>query len=232
MRHSCSPSNSRFDSKARLTSTATNTNEITPDASLHAIGQERTKMIGVIIGSVLVAGLVLSGVFFFLRRRVNRSRRVADTTRATSIVPSYSASFQMMERQGDGVIVQHQNLRLDHSSGAAKHDTTLTVAAIEKQSGHPGRCSQISATSSTSRSIRFAVSGSHHSSSNSNSSRATVSVVIPEDGAHTPTTDPFANPISHWTPVSLNINTTTDHSASWRGANLSNIINAARGIKA
>jgi len=210
-------------------------NAAVPDVPLPTMGQEgpvaHNGVIGAIVGSVLTVGLVLSGLIFILRRRMSKSRRVVDTNCAMPTMPSHSASSKGMGQRGSGIIKQYRIPHLEHNIGAATWDSTLTVAAIERQCTHPARCSQISGTSSASRSIRFAISGghsgSHHSSSNSYSSRATISMIV--DAGHALTADPLANPSPPRRPISLNV--TADHSASWRGANLSNIINAARGVK-
>jgi len=209
----------------------TNTNEIAPDPSLDSVSQggtvSRNRMIGAITGSVLVAGLVLLGVIFYLRRRMSRKSlgRVVDATHPMSNVSSpRSAPSRVKEQRGGGIIAQDQNPFLDPSN-AAMRNPTPTVTAGQKQRGHVDRYSQVSTTSSASKSIRFVVPGSYHSPTNSRSSRVTISVT-PTDMAHTVTSDPPTPPQS---PVS--VKTPVDHSAPWRGTNLSNIINAARGVK-
>ena len=208
----------------------TNTNEIAPNASLDSVSQggsvSRNRMIGAITGSVLVAGLVLFGVILYLRRRMSRKSlgRVVDTTHAMSNVSSRSAPSRVKEQRESGIIAQDQNPFLDPSN-AAMRNPTLTGTAGQKQRSHLDRYSQISTTSSTSRSIRFVVPGSYHSPTNSHSSRLTISVT-PTEVPYTVTPDPPTPPHS---PVS--VKTPVDHSAPWRGTNLSNIINAARGVK-
>lgn len=125
------------------------------------------------------------------------------------------------------VDVQGHGSYLDRSD-APKRDSNLTAAAVQGRNSRPGRSSQISTASSMSRSIRFAVAGSFYSSAGSYISRATVSMIA-VDGTHTPDNDPPGEPVSSWSPVS--VNATCDYSASWRGTNLSNIINAARGAR-
>ena len=190
----------------------------------------RNRMVGAIVGSVFMLGLVIFGVIFYLRRRIRRRslRQVVDTTRATSNVPSCPAPSQTVEKQESGTIMQDWNAFLDRS-GAAIRDSALTVAEIQMQCSHLDRYSQISASSTISMSIRFAVPGSHHSPTNSYSSRGTASVT-PRDAARTSTANPFADHASPpQSPASMK--TPTNHSAPWRGTNLSNIINAARGVK-
>jgi len=229
MRDPRSHSGSRLDTKSGLNFAVTNVNEVTPDA----VGREdsiaaRTRMIGAIVGSVFMVGLVLSGVIFYLRRHVSRKslRRAVDTTRATPDVPSDSASPQATGQQECGMSAQARNPSPGRSSASIR-DSILTVATTQRQYSRQSRYSQISAPSSP-KSMRFVVTGSYHSPTNSDSSQATVSVMV-KDAAHPITTDPFVSPRSPQSPVS--IDTITDHSAPWRGTNLSNIINAARGIK-
>lgn len=215
-----------------LNSTPTNTGEIAHDATRpEASTMARNRMIAAIVGSVVMVGLVLYGVIFYLRRRVSRKspRRAVDTARTVSNVTSHSASSHvMMGQQESGMIAHGQNPFLDRG-GRSIRDSTLTAASIQRQCIQPGRYSHISASSQNSRSIRFAISGGYRNSSNSYSSRATMSVLV-IDVAHSLTADSLADPVSPRSPVSINAN--TDYSASWRGTNLSNIINAARGIKA
>jgi len=190
----------------------------------------RTWVAGVIVGLVLVvvAGLVLSGVIFYMRRRVSRksSHRVMDASRTMLNVLSHSTSSHTMGQQESGMIVQGQNPILD-CTGAPTRDPGLTAAAVQGSCSQLNRYSQISASSSNPRSIRFAVTGSYRSSTNSYYSQATASMVI--DVAHSLSVDLSTEPVSPRSPVS--VNTTIDHSASWRGTNLSNIINAARGVR-
>ena len=208
----------------------TDTNEIAPGAPPDSVSQggtvSRNRTIGVITGSVLVAGLVLFGVIFYLRRRMSRKSlgRAVDTTHAMSNVSSRFSPSRVTEQRESGIVMQDQNPFLDPSNAAMRHPT-LTATAGQKQRSHLERHSQVSTTSSGSRSIRFVVPGSYHSPTNSRSSRVTVSVT-PTDVARTVISDPPTPPQS---PVS--VKTPVDHSAPWRGTNLSNIINAARGVK-
>jgi len=208
----------------------TNTNEIAPGASLDLVSHggtvSRNRMIGAIAGSVLVAGLVLFGVIFYLRRRMSRRSLgwAVDTTHAMSNVSPRPGQSRVTEQRESGTIMQDQNPFLDPGN-AAMRNPTPTVTAGQKQRSHLDRYSQVSTTSSGSRSIRFMVPGSYHSPTNSRSSRITISVT-PTDVARTVTADPPTPPHS---PVS--VKTPVDHSAPWRGTNLSNIINAARGVK-
>ena len=211
--------------------TLTNTDGIAPDVKRPETSTvAHNIMIGAIVGSVVMLGLVLFGVIFYLRRRMSRKlpRRAADTARTVPNVTSHFAlSHIMMEQQESGMIAHGRNPFLDHSGGSMR-DSTLTAASVQMQCSQLGRCSHISVSSQNSRSIRFAVSGSYRNSSHSYSSRATMSVMV-IDVAHSLTVDPLADPVSPRSPVSVSTN--TDYSASWRGTNLSNIINAARGIK-
>lgn len=187
-----------------------------------------TRMIGAIVGSVFMVGLVLSGVIFYLRRRVRRKslRRGVVTTRATPDVPSHPVSPRVMEQQESRMSTPAQDPFPGRSSASIR-DSVLTVAATQGQCSRLSRYSQISASSS-SKSMKFVVKGSYHSPTSSDSSQTTLSVVV-NDAARPLTGDPFAGPASPHSPVSAD--TITDHSAPWRGTNLSNIINAARGIK-
>jgi len=228
--HPRSYSSSRFDSDPEPSPMTTNTNEIAPGASLDSVSQggavSRNRTIGVVAGSVLVAGLVLFGVIFYLRRRMSRKSlgRAVGTTHAMSNVSSPPAPSRVKEQRESGIVTQDQNPFLDPSN-AAMRNPALTVTAGQKRCSHLDRCSHVSTTSSGSRSIRFVVPGSYHSPTNSRSSRVTISVT-PTDAAGTVTSDPLTPPHS---PVS--VKTPVDHSAPWRGTNLSNIINAARGVK-
>lgn len=209
---------------------STNTDEIAPDPSLDSVSQAglvaRNRMIGAIAGSALVASLVLFGVIFYLRRRVSRRSfgRVVDTARAMPNVPSRSTSSRVKEQREGGIVMQDRNPFLDPTNSAIRN-STLTVTTGQKQWSHLDRYSQISTTSTSSKSIRFVAPGSYHSPTNSRSSRITISVA-PTDVAHTFTPEPLTPPHS---PASAK--TPVDHSAPWRGTNLSNIINAARGVK-
>ena len=228
--HTCSYSSSRFDPEPEPSPMATDTDGIVPGASQDSVSQggtaSRNRMVGVITGSVLVAGLVFFGVIFYLRRRMRRKPlgRVVDAAHAMSDVSPRSAPLRVTEQRESGSIMQNQNPFLDPSN-PAMCNPALTVTAGQKQRSHLDRCSQISTTSSGSRSIRFVVPRSYHSPTNSRSSRVTISVT-PTEMAHTVTADPPTPPHS---PV--DVKTPVDHSAPWRGTNLSNIINAARGVK-
>lgn len=125
------------------------------------------------------------------------------------------------------MIAQGRNSFLDHND-APRRDSTPTVATAQGKSSNPGRSSQISVASSISRSIRFAVTGSFNSPPGSYISRAAMSMIA-VDGSHSPGDDVSGERLSPWPPAS--VDTSCDYSASWRGTNLSNIINAARGIK-
>jgi hypothetical protein len=211
--------------------TVTDTNVTTPDASLDAMRQEaivaRNRTIGAIVGSVLMTCLVLFGVIFCLRRRAKRLRRVVDRTRAVSNATSYSAPSQVAEQQESGINTQGPYPLLDRS-GVTEPDPALTVAAVQGRRNHLARYSQVS-TCSSSRSIQFAVSESYRSTTNPHSLQNTLSVA-PTDTDHTLTVDPFMDPVSPRSPIS--VKTPTDHTAAWRGTNLSNLIDAARGVKA
>lgn len=226
----------RINAVPGVNSTLTNTDEIAPDAMRpEASIVTRNTMIGAIVGSVAMVGLVLFGVIFFLRRRMNKTspRRAGDTARTVSNVTYSVSSHIVMGQLESGMIAQGQNPFLNRSGGSIR-DSTLAVASVQGQCSQPGRYSHISASSQNSRSMRFAVSGSYRNSSHSHSSRATMSVMV-IDVAHSLTVDPSADPVSPQSPVPprspVSVNANTDYSASWRGTNLSNIINAARGIK-
>ena len=190
----------------------------------------RGRMIAAALSLVLMAGLVLFGIIFCLRRRMRRKslRLVVGTSRATSNVSSYPAQPQMVEQQENGTTTRDRDAFPGDHSGAAIRDPTLTMVGFQRPCSRPDRYSQISASSTISRSIRFAITGSYHSPTNSYSSRATMPVP-PRDVAHTFTPNPFADVSPPHSPAS--IKTPTDHSAPWRGSNLSNIIKAARGVK-
>jgi len=182
-------------------------------------------MIGVIGLPVFMTSLLLLGIIFYLRRCLNKksSSLAVDTTRAT-----LDASSQTMGQQECGMIFHGRDSTfLDHG-GTPQRDSTLTVVTAQGQCSLPGRSSQISMASSISRSIRFAVTGSFNSSAGSYVSRAAMSTIA-VDGTHTPDDNISGEPVSPWRSVS--VNASHDYSASWRGTNLSNIINAARGIK-
>jgi hypothetical protein len=193
-----------------------------PAAHMHSA------VIGAIVVSVSMTCLLLFGIIFCLRRCVSRnsSSRTADTTRATSGVSSHPVSSQTTGRPEGGVTAQGQDSFLERNG--AKRDSTLSIATVQEQSNSRGRYSQISITSSISRSIRFAITGSYNSTS-SPVSRATVSMIA-VDGAHTPGDEASGEPPSPWRPPSVHA-PSPEYTASWRGTNLSNIINAARGIK-
>ena len=225
----CSRSSTRLGSNPGLGSTVTSMDKVTPDSTVgqgNSARGSRNAMNGAIIASVSIAFLLLLGIIFFLRRCVNKkpSNLAVDTTRATSAGLSPQAVGQL----GGGTIAQGQDSFLDHGSAPIR-GSTPTVATAQGRCSQPGRSSQISTASSISRSIRFAaVAGSFYSSAGSYISQAAVSMIA-VDGAHTPGDDVSGEPVPPWTPVS--VDTSCDYSASWRGTNLSNIINAARGIK-
>ena len=195
-----------------LNSTVTGMNGITPDAPKQGSPiAARNRMIGAVVVSVAMVVLVLSILIFYLRRRMSRgsSCRGANTKSTTP-----------------GMVAQGRNPFLDCSE-VEICDPTAPVAAVQRQCNRSGRCgSRGSASSSKSWSMRFVGRGSHNSI-NSCSSRATTLVVVP-DVARTPTPGPLTDPVALRSPASINTN--ADYSASWRGTNLSNIINAARGL--
>jgi hypothetical protein len=207
--------------------------EVTPGSATKHRGSSgaaaHSAAIVAIVVSVLMACLLLFGIIFCLRRCVSRnsSSRTAETTRATSGVSSHPASSQTTGRPEGGVTAQGQDSSLEQND--AKRDSTLSVATVQEQSNRRGRYSQISITSSISRSIRFAITGSYNSTS-SPISRYNVSTVA-VDGAHTPGDEAFGEPPSPRRPTSRVHSPSPEYTASWRGTNLSNIINAARGIK-
>lgn len=184
-------------------------NGITPDAPKQGSPiAARNGMISAIVVSVAMVVLLLSILIFYLRRSMSRE----SPCRGANTKP--------------GMIAQGRNPFLDCSE-VEICDPTATVAAVQRQCNRSGRCgSRSSASSSKSWSLRFVARGSHNSI-NSCSSRATASVAVP-DVARTPTPGPLTDLVAPRSPVS--INTTADYSASWRGTNLSNIINAARGL--
>lgn len=208
---------------------------MTPEASIGVAGRKdiaaRNRMIGAIIGSVVMVGLVLSGFIFCLRRRRMSKKsslhRVVDATRLMPNVSLHSSSPQTKGQREGGIITRDRNSFFDRNSTATRN-STLSAAAVQIQRSPLDRCSQISATSSISRSIRFVVTGDYRSPANSHSSRATMPAT-PSDVARTLAIDPFAGLAQPRSPVRAE--TPTDHSATWRGTNLSNIIKAARGIK-
>lgn len=219
----------RANAVTGLNSTPTNKGEVVPDTVRPEAG--RNRMIGAIVSSAVIVCLLLSGVIFCLRRRMSRKspHRTVDTApTAPNVVPHSASPHATMGQQESGMIVYGQNPFPDCSGGSI-HDSTQTAASVQSQCSQLGRNSQISASSWDSRSMRFTASGSYHNSANSYSSRATMSIIT-VDAAHSVTLDPSADLAPPRTPVSFNTN--TDYSASWRGTNLSNIINAARGIKA
>jgi hypothetical protein len=188
-------------------------------------GAGHNTMIGAALVSVLL--LLLLGIIFYLRRRVirNHSRPAVDMDRA---MPGVSTSPRTIgQQEGSGTIAQDRSSFIDRNA-APHRESGLTVATAQRRCSQPGRYSQISIASSISRSIRFATPGSFSSSAGSRISRTAVSIIA-VDGTHSPCDESLAEPVSPWRPLS--VNTTSEYSASWRGANLSNIINAARGIK-
>ena len=227
--HPHSHSNYRLDPEPGLSPTVINAGDINPDASVDATGAvARGRMIGIAVSSALMFCLVLFGVIFCLRRRVRgRSfRRVVDATRVTSSVSSCPSPSRTVEQRESGATTQDRSTFVGDRGGAAIHDPVLIVAGDQGRCSRPDRCSQVSTSSTISRSIRFAITGSHHSPTNSCSSRATMSIPLREV-AHT--VNPFADVALPQRPC--RVKTLTDHSAPWRGSNLSNIINTARGVK-
>jgi len=222
----------RVNAVTGLNSTPTNKGGVVPDTMRpEAPIAGRNRMIGAIVGSAVIVCLLLSGIIFCLRRRMSMklSHRNADTARTVPSVVSHSVSpHATMGQQESGMIAYGQNPFPDCSGGPIR-DSTTTAASVHRQCSQLGRDSQISASSWDSRSMRFTASGSYHNSANSYSSRATMSIIT-VDAAHSVALDPSADLAPPRTPVSFNTN--TDYSASWRGTNLSNIINATRGIKA
>ena len=211
-----------YDSRSRSSLRLTGLDKVTPDPAVTQGNSSRaahSKMISAIVVSVLMACLLLLGIIFCLRRCVNKksSSLAIDMTRATSGV-----SPQTTGQQEGGTIVQGRDSFLNHSH-TPRRDSTLTIATVREQRSRPGRYSQISIASSISRSIRFAVAGSFHSPPGSYLSRATASTIA-VDGTHTLEDDISEEPASPF-------DKSGDYSASWRGTNLSNIINAARGVK-
>lgn len=227
IRDPCSRPRPRFGLNPGLSSAVTGLDTVVPASAVRQGNSARAAhnvMIGATVASVLMASLLLLGIIFCLRRCVNKksSNLAVNMTRATSGV-----SPQTTEQQEGNMIVQGRNSFLDRSD-TSQRDSTPTVATAQGQCSQPARSSQISIASSISRSIRFAVTGNFYSPPGSYIPRATMSVIA-VDGTHTPGDDISGEPVSPWRPVSLD--TSCDYSASWRGANLSNIINAARGIK-
>ena len=215
----------------RLSPTATNPNEITPGvAGPGTSAVARNKIVYAIAGSVVIIALVLSGIFFYLQRRGGERspcRAVDAAVLTVPGVPPYSASCHAAGQQECGMLARDHNPFPDRSEPTFR-DSSMTVVSVQEQCGQLGRCSRISASSSLSMSIHFAVPGSYRNSFHSFSSSATMPVVV-IDVAHSLTADPPPDPVSPWDPVCANTN--TEYSASWRGTNLSSIINAARGVK-
>ncbi|KAF9652479.1 hypothetical protein BDM02DRAFT_3183521 [Thelephora ganbajun] len=113
--------NDGLDSNPGLNSTVNGIHEITPDETRQETSiTAHNTMIGAIVGSVLVVGLVLSGVAFYLRHRASRksSSRTIDTTCATSDVSPYFASPQTMGQRESDMISRGRNPPLDRSSAA------------------------------------------------------------------------------------------------------------------
>lgn len=227
IRDLCLHSSPRLGLSPRLNPPVTGMDKFAPDSVVrqeNSTQASHNMMIGATVVSVLMVSLLLLGIILCLRRRVNKksSSLVADTTRAAPGVSSRTT-----DQQRCSMILQGLDSFLDLSD-TSQRDSTVTVATAQGQWNQQGRFSQISIASSISRSIRFAVTGSFYSSPGSYTSRATVSVIA-VDGTHIPGDDISGEPGSPWRPVS--VTTSGDYSASWRGTNLSNIINAARGIK-
>jgi hypothetical protein len=208
--------------------------EVAPDSAVtqgDSTAATHHPMLGKIVAPVSVAFLLLLGIIFYLLHRVTRksSSGSVDMPRATSDVPLRPVSSQTIEGRESSMITEGQNPFINTNDPPQRNSTTPPVATTQGQRCRATRYSQMSVTSSISRSIRFAVRGSVHSPTDSHTSRANVSVIA-VDGTHTPEVDPFGEPPpSPWRPASSS--TSLDFSASWRGTNLSNIINAARGIK-
>lgn len=206
-------------------------NNVTSDSQLKHGNSTRSvhdTMVGAALVSILL--LLLLGIIFYLRRRVIRksSSPAIDTSIPTPAgVSSYPMSPQTTRQQEGSTIQQDRDSFIDRNI-APRRESAFSIASAHGQRGHSGRRSQISIASSISKSIRFAMPGSLNSSTGSPISRATMSVVA-VDGTHSPCDESLGEPVSPWRPTS--VNTTSEYSASWRGTNLSNIINAARGVK-
>jgi hypothetical protein len=232
MRRPFSHSKPRVNVVPRFSPTATNSNEITPGVTGPGTSaMTRNRMAGAIVGSAVIIVLVLSGIFFYLRRRGGAKspcRAVDVVVPPTPNVPPYSTSCHTTGQRECGMLAQGQNPFSDRGERTIR-DSSMTATSAQGQCGQLGGYSRTSASSeSRPMSMRFAVSGSYRNSSHSFSSRATMSVTV-IDAAHSFTADSPPDPVSRWDPVCANTN--AEYSASWRGTNLSNIINAARGIK-
>jgi hypothetical protein len=205
-------------------------NNVTPDSQLKH-GNSTRSVHNTIVGAAIVSMLLLLllGIIFYLRRRVIRksSSPTIDSSLPTPGVSSYPMSPQTTRQQEGSTIPQDRDSFVDRNI-APRRESAFSIATAQGQRGHPGRRSQISIASSISKSIRFAMPGSLNSSAGSRLSRATMSVVA-VDGTHSPCDESLGEPVSPWRPTS--VNTSSEYSASWRGTNLSNIINAARGVK-
>jgi len=212
-------------------SAATGMNNTTPDSQLKR-GNSTRSVHNTIVGAAIVSMLLLLllGIIFYLRRRVIRksSSPTIDTSLPTPGVSSYPMSPQTTRQQEGSTIPQNRDSFVDRNIIAPRRESAFSIASAQGQCGHPGRRSQISIASSISKSIRFAMPGSLNSSTGSRVSRAAMSIVA-VDGTHSPCDESLGEPVSPWRPTS--VNTTSEYSASWRGTNLSNIINAARGVK-
>lgn len=215
-----------------LSSAVTNMGDVAPESTTKqgsSTQSPQKPMVGVIFISIFVTCLLLLGIIFYLRRRVSRESRnpTADTTYPMTAVSSHPVSSQTMGKQEGGVTMLGRDSFIDRAS-VPNRESAMSVAPVQEQRNHPGRCSQISVASTVSRSIRFAVSGSYNSSAGSRLSRTTMSIIA-VDGTHSPCDVSCGDRLSPWRPTS--VTTSSEYSASWRGTNLSNIINAARGIK-
>ena len=207
-------------------------NEVIPDSATRtgstAAAHKMTK--GAVVALVLIACLLLFGIVICLRRLVSRRslNRTADTNFTPSGVSLQTVLPYTMGRRESETTVQGQYQPFDHNDVPQPH-LTISAAQAQGRRNQQGRRSLISVASSISMSIRFAVAGSFNSSADSYPSRATVSVIA-VDGSHTPDSDPYREPVSPRHHC-FDVDQSLDHSATWRGANLSNIINAARGVK-
>lgn len=231
MWHSFSHQSPRADVVPTFSPTTTNSNETTPGATGPGTSAvARNRMAGAIVGSAVVIVLVLSGIFFYLHRRGGAKspcRTVGAAAHTVPAIPPYSSPCHTVGQWECGLLVQGQNPFPDRGEPTI-HDSSMTVASAQGQWSQLDRYNRISASSSRSMSIHFAVPGSYRNSSHSFSSRATMSVTV-IDVAHSLIPDFPLDAVSPWSPACANAN--TEYSASWRGTNLSNIINAARGIK-
>ena len=228
----CSRSSSRLGLDPVLSSAVTNMSDVASESTMkqgNSTQPPHKPMVGAIVISIFVTCLLLLGIIFYLRRRVSREppNPTACTTYPTTGVSSHPMSSQTMGQQEGGVKMLGRDSSIERE-GVPKRESAMSVASVREQRNRPGRCSQISIASTVSRSIRFAMSGSYNSSAGSRVSRTTMSIIA-VDGTHSPCNESCGDRVSSWRPTS--VTASSEYSASWRGTNLSNIINAARGIK-